>query len=119
MRQSLKIAISLLISVLLFSAFAVLAFTNLFSLIDTGFFQPRVRAQKFDSLATAAASVGRYHDLNVERFALVAGSPGAAAQLLRGARENGEPGARRGARRPRRAGSRPSNRPHRRPRRAT
>jgi len=75
MRQSLKIAISLLISVVLFSGFAVLAFTNLFTLIEAGFFQPRVKAEVLARLASIAGAVGRYHDLNLERFSVVVGKP--------------------------------------------
>ena len=83
MRQSLKIALSLLISVVLFSGFAVLAFTNLFSLLEAGFFQPRVRAEVLSRLGSAASAVGAYHDRNLERFRVLADSQDARDALRR------------------------------------
>jgi hypothetical protein len=42
MRQSLKIAISLLAALLLFAGFAVVAFSGLFNVLQASFFLPRI-----------------------------------------------------------------------------
>ena len=81
MRQSLKIAYSLLITVVLFSGFAVLAFSGLFDFIETGFFQPRVRAEVLSRLDSAASAVGEYHDRNLEYFESFLVSSGAASLI--------------------------------------
>ena len=112
MRQSLKIALSLLISVVLFSGFAVLAFTNLFSLLEAGFFQPRVRAEVLSRLGSAASAVGAYHDRNLERFRVAADSQGARDALL--TPPGGHTGARRGCRGPPGTGRGAHERAHRR-----
>ncbi len=59
-----------------------MAFTNLFSLLETGFFQPRVRTEVLSQLAVAASAVGAYHDRNLERFRVAADSTGASDALL-------------------------------------
>jgi hypothetical protein len=68
MRQSLRISLALLISVVVFAAFAALAFTSLFNLLQVGFFQPRVLRVRELSLKAAAERVQTYHRLNIERF---------------------------------------------------
>ena len=69
MRQSLKIALSLLVSLLIFSAFAVLSFTHLFDILETAFFQPRIVEEKTKQLTALAGRIERYHQDNIERFA--------------------------------------------------
>jgi hypothetical protein len=68
MRQSLKIALSLLIAIALFSGFAVFAFSGLFNLLETDFFSPRVEKELKSQLASVSAKIDRYHALNTERF---------------------------------------------------
>jgi hypothetical protein len=68
MRQSLKIAISLLASILLFAGFAVLSFANLFSLLQTSFFLPRIEQGYQNDLAALAQTISAFHDHNLRSF---------------------------------------------------
>jgi len=69
MRQSLKIALSLLVAVLVFGAVAAAAFSGLFDRVQTAFFQPRVTALHQRLLQETARSVEQYHRGNLQRFA--------------------------------------------------
>jgi hypothetical protein len=75
MRQSLKIALSLLVSILVFGAVAVAAFSGLFRVVETAFFQPRVLRFHQERLADIAAKVEQYHRGNLERFAPALAQP--------------------------------------------
>ncbi len=80
MRQSLKVAISLLIAVVLCSGFAILAFSGgLFSWLQASFTRPRAAQAVDATLERAARSVQDYHTANLDRFAAVAEAPYAAA----------------------------------------
>ena len=68
MRQRLKISLSLLISLLLCGGFAVFSFTRLFDIVETTFFQPRIRAEREVQLEEFADRISRYHHDNIERF---------------------------------------------------
>jgi hypothetical protein len=68
MRQSLKISLSLLIALVLFAAFSVLAFRGGFDYLQAAFFQPRVLRERGRALEEAAGAVQRYHEANVKRF---------------------------------------------------
>ncbi len=68
MRQSLKISLSLLIALVLFAVFSVLAFRGGFDYLQAAFFQPQVLRERGEALAAAAGAVLRYHERNVERF---------------------------------------------------
>ncbi len=68
MRQSLKIALSLLIAIALFSGFAVLAFSGLFNVLEADFFAPRIEEEFASELASISAKIEKYHGLAVERF---------------------------------------------------
>jgi hypothetical protein len=68
MRQSLKISLSLLISILIFSVFAIVSFTGFFTVIETSFFQPRITERIEQQLLTYTDQTNAYHRLNVERF---------------------------------------------------
>jgi hypothetical protein len=68
MRQSLKIAVSLLISVVLFGGFTVLAFSGLFNVIEAGFFYPRVQKEIQSGLDTLSEKIRKYHEVNFQRF---------------------------------------------------
>jgi|GEM_PF-3466580 len=60
MRPGLRLSLSLLISVLLFAAFAVAAFLGLFDLIDTRFYHPAVQRQAERSLAEAIKAMDAF-----------------------------------------------------------
>ena len=68
MRASLKITLSLLISVILFSGFALLAYSGLFSIIESYFFQPRIKSEYQARVSALREKVIRYHDTNRERY---------------------------------------------------
>ena len=72
MRQSLKVSISLLISVLLFAGFAVLAFSGLFNVLQASFFLPRVEQGYERQIAALGGRIEKYHAANLERFAALA-----------------------------------------------
>ncbi len=71
MKASQKIALSLLISVLVFGAFSVLAFSGLFDYIETTFFDPRVRQRFENQLSSAEDVVRRHHQATVQNVAAV------------------------------------------------
>jgi len=68
MRQSLKIALTLLISVVAFSVFALVSFSGLFNYLETSFFQPRVVKEKESQLLALAGKIEQYHEANLVRF---------------------------------------------------
>ncbi len=68
MRQSLKIAISLLASLLLFAGFAVLGFSGLFDVLQTSFFLPRIEQVYQDNLDRLVSRIDRFHQANLEIF---------------------------------------------------
>ncbi len=68
MRQSLKIALSLLISLVLFSAFAVLSYWRLFREVETSFLRPRVLGEQERRLTGAAERIEKFHRDNLARF---------------------------------------------------
>ena len=57
MRQSLKISLSLLIALVIFAVFAVLAFRGLFDYVQAAFFQPQVLRERGEALAAASGAV--------------------------------------------------------------
>jgi len=75
MRQSLKISLSLLISLALFAGVAVLSFSGLFNYLQTAFFQPRVLAERGQAVTRLAVAVERYHLRNLERIASLLAEP--------------------------------------------
>ena len=68
MTVSQKISVSLLISVVLFAGFAALAFTGLFSLVETRFYNPAVAKGLSRDVESDAASVGEFMDELQDRF---------------------------------------------------
>lgn len=58
----------MLIAVVLFSAFAVLAFSGLFDTIESDFYSPRVQRHYRSLLVDSAETVEEYHRHNFERF---------------------------------------------------
>ncbi|MFA6504740.1 MAG: hypothetical protein WCT14_01510 [Treponemataceae bacterium] len=68
MTVSQKISVSLLISVVLFAGFAALAFTGLFELVETRFYNPAVAKGLSRDVAADAASAGEFLDELRDRF---------------------------------------------------
>ncbi|MGD9941306.1 MAG: hypothetical protein AB7T74_16045, partial [Clostridia bacterium] len=68
-----KASISLLVSTILAAIFAVLAFSGLFSVIESDFFDARVRRSVDTSMDAMANSVDAYHQVVSERFQAVVG----------------------------------------------
>ncbi len=75
MKTAQKIALSLLISVLVFGVFSVFAFSGLFDYIETTFFDPRVRQRFEDRLSSAESVVRQYHEATIENTAGVVENP--------------------------------------------
>ncbi len=69
MRQSLKIALSLFISVLAVSAFVLVAYSGLFKAIEATFYSPRVRQEYEQRARELHGRVVAYHEANQARFA--------------------------------------------------
>jgi len=67
-KTSQKVALSLLISVLLFTGFTVLAFTGLFDLIETRFYNPSITASITRDNLRNAEAVGRFIEERQARF---------------------------------------------------
>ena len=68
MKSLVKIAISLLITVVLFSGFAFLAFSGLFDYIESHFYNQRVERIVVEEVVQAHDSVSDFHKANFERF---------------------------------------------------
>ncbi|MBP7264542.1 MAG: hypothetical protein KBB32_10215, partial [Spirochaetia bacterium] len=66
-----KASLSLLVSTILAAGFAVLAFSGVFSVVETRFFDARVRSGVEDALESLARSADTYHSVNLERFGAV------------------------------------------------
>ena len=68
MRVAPKVALSLLISTLVFAGIAVAAYAGLFSLVETRLYQPSVIANLEGQLAQTALAVEEFHAENISRF---------------------------------------------------
>ena len=66
-----KASVSLLIAVLVFAAFAVAAFSGLFDLVESRFYNPSVARVYEKNLSDAAKASDLYHKLNLDRFGAV------------------------------------------------
>ena len=75
MKAALKIALSLLVSVILVSGFAVLAFSTLFDRLEARFYVPRVQEAVVSRVDRVGSLVEQVHASNVERFEAVASDP--------------------------------------------
>jgi len=69
-----KATVSLLASTLLAAGFAALAYSGLFSVIETRFFDERVKRSVNSSVQAISASADAYHALNAERFSGILGN---------------------------------------------
>ena len=63
-----KTALSLLLAVLVFTGFAIAAFSGLFDYIEATFYDPRVRSGVRETLAQAEQTVSLYHETTLDRF---------------------------------------------------
>ncbi|TFG63875.1 MAG: hypothetical protein E4H36_04530, partial [Spirochaetales bacterium] len=68
MKPVQKMALSLLFTVVIFSAFAVLAYSGLFKLIEARFYNQRVTLQYENDLESAIARIEEYNTKNREAF---------------------------------------------------
>ncbi len=73
MKTVQKAALSLLITVVVFGGFSVLAFSGLFSVIETKFYNQRVSNSLQEELHRTTAFVDDYHDKYLKRFDAVLG----------------------------------------------
>ena len=64
-----KIALSLLISILLFSLLAVAAYAGLFNILETRFYQPTVIKSMEDQLGSVSDAIEVWHRQNTDTFA--------------------------------------------------
>ena len=75
MSSGQKVAFSLLISVLAFCAFTVVAFSGLFDLLEVNFYQPIVQEIKQKKIEEIAAAQNEYFDILMKRFDAFSVSP--------------------------------------------
>ncbi|MBR0496407.1 MAG: cache domain-containing protein [Treponema sp.] len=75
MSSGQKVAFSLLISVLAFCAFTVVAFSGLFDLLEVNFYQPIVQEIKQKKIDEIAAAQNEYFDTLMKRFDAFSVSP--------------------------------------------
>jgi hypothetical protein len=68
MRTSNKVALTILISVLVTGGFAALAYTGLFSVLETGFFSERVKNDQLNKLENISESITFWNQDNISRF---------------------------------------------------
>ncbi|MFZ4616076.1 MAG: hypothetical protein ACOYM2_07770, partial [Rectinemataceae bacterium] len=66
-----KASLSLLVAVLLFAVFAVAAFSGLFNVLESRFYNPVITRQYESALEATAKAIDVYHGLNHGRFAPV------------------------------------------------
>lgn len=69
MRTVPRVALSLLISILLFGGIAFAAHAGLFDLLETRFYQPSVIASLQERLDAEGKAIGEWHEANQDRFA--------------------------------------------------
>ena len=70
-----KTALSLLIAVIAFSAFSILAFSGLFDYIETNFYDPRVTQTVERRLGVGVDNADRFHSHNRDRFEAILAEP--------------------------------------------
>lgn len=68
MRTAPKIAISLLISIIIFSGLAVAAYAGLFNILETRFYQPTVIKSMEGHLASVSDAMEAWHGANKDKF---------------------------------------------------
>ncbi len=68
MRTAPKVALSLLLSILLFSGLAAAAYAGLFNILETRFYQPAVISSMEEQLAATAEALKTWHNQNMDTF---------------------------------------------------
>ncbi|MBN1525280.1 MAG: hypothetical protein JW904_12395 [Spirochaetales bacterium] len=68
MKNSVKIALTLLISLLISGGFTFLAFSNLFSLIETGVYLPNLKKQAETEAGRFRDKIAEYHEVSLSRY---------------------------------------------------
>ncbi len=71
MKSLVRLAISLLISVVLFAVFAFIAFSGLFDYIESRFYDERIEALEREYVQKAISVIDTFHEENLNRFALL------------------------------------------------
>ena len=82
MRQSLKTALSFLISLILFGGFVLLAYSGLFSAIEADFLRPRVREGLEREVRALGALVDTYHESRIKLYSGLLKKPAVANAFL-------------------------------------
>jgi hypothetical protein len=68
MKPVVKVAVSLLITVIIFSAFVIFAFSGLFSFVETRFYNQRIKNEISSEVEDASAAIEEYNRHNRELF---------------------------------------------------
>ena len=71
MKSLVRFALSLLISVVLFAAFAFIAFSGLFDYIESRFYDERIEALEREYVTEALGVIDSFHKENLNRFGLI------------------------------------------------
>ncbi|MDR1317756.1 MAG: hypothetical protein LBK13_12895, partial [Spirochaetales bacterium] len=66
-----KISLSLLVAVVLFSGFAVLAFSGMFNYIESNFYDQKVSSEINRNLDKTAAALADFHAANFQRYGVI------------------------------------------------
>jgi hypothetical protein len=75
MRAGFKVSLSLLISLVLFSGFAFLAYSGLFEFLESRFYHPRIEKYYQNQAALLSDKIGQYHNRNIERYGSLLTAP--------------------------------------------
>jgi len=81
-RTAPKVALSLLLSILLFSGLAAAAYAGFFNILETRFYQPAVIASMEEQLEATADALKTWHSKNMETFAQFVGAEPVQRSLL-------------------------------------
>ncbi len=68
MRPGLKVALSLLITTIIFSLFFFLAFSGLFFFLETKFYSPRAKNEVINNLERINTEISKFHSDNINIF---------------------------------------------------
>ena len=71
MRSGFKIALSLLISVIIFTAFIIISFSGLFDYIEATFYHNRVKQVYENQVRELADSIDSFHDENIRKIQII------------------------------------------------
>jgi hypothetical protein len=68
MKLSLKIALSLLIAIIIFTVFFIIASSGLFKVVESVFYIPRIKAEFSNSIERIVSEIEKYHQAVFSRF---------------------------------------------------